>query len=217
MTRIGILGGTLDPIHCGHLDAAISARDALGLDRVLVVPSHVPPHRHQPLASPYQRFAMAALAVNGLERLFADDAELRAPGPSYTADTLERILARGYTPSKVFFITGVDAFAEIATWRRYPEVLELAQFVVISRPGYALETMRDRLPALAPRMHQVLDGAEPPAVPSILLLRARTTDVSSTRLRELLAQGDPITGLVPPSVERHILQHGLYRINDGKN
>jgi nicotinate-nucleotide adenylyltransferase len=217
VTRTGILGGTLDPIHCGHLDAAIAARDALRLDRVLVIPSHVPPHRHQPLASPYHRFAMAALAVNGLDRVFADDAELCAPGPSYTADTLERIQRRGYTASQIFFITGVDAFAEIATWRRYPEVLELAQFVVISRPGYALETMRDRLPALAPRMHQVRDGAEPPATPSILLLPARTADVSSTRLRERLAQGDSIAGLVPPLVERHILQHGLYRINDGKN
>ena len=217
MTRIGILGGTLDPIHCGHLDAAIAARDALRLDRVLVIPSHVPPHRHQPLASPYHRFAMAALAVNGLDRVFADDAELCAPGPSYTADTLERIHGRGYAPSQIFFITGVDAFAEIATWRRYPEVLELTQFVVISRPGYGLETMRDRLPELAPRMHQARDGAEPPAAPAILLLHARTTDVSSTRLRELLAQGDPITGLVPPPVERHILQHGLYRINDGKH
>ena len=218
MTRIGILGGTLDPIHCGHLDAAVAARDALRLDRVLVLPSHVPPHRHQPLASPCHRFAMAALAVSGVDRMQASDEELRAPaGPSYTADTLERVGGSKYTASQIFFIVGVDAFAEIETWRRYPDVLDLANFVVISRPGHALQTMAERLAALAPRMHQVGSAEALPATPSILLLNARTTDVSSTRIRELLAQGDPITGLVPPLVERHILQHGLYRINDGKN
>ncbi len=218
MTRIGILGGTLDPIHCGHLDAAVAARDALRLERVLVLPSHVPPHRQQPLASPYHRFAMAALAVNGVECLLASDEELCAPpGPSYTADTLGRVAGKGYEPSQIFFITGVDAFAEIETWRRYPNVLDLAHFVVISRPGHALETMAERLPHLASRMHQVASVDALPARPSILLLNARTTDVSSTRIRELLAQGDPVTGLVPPLVERHVLQHGLYRINDGKN
>jgi nicotinate-nucleotide adenylyltransferase len=218
VTRIGILGGTLDPIHCGHLDAAVAARDVLGLECVLVLPSRVPPHRHQPLASPYHRFAMAALAVNGVDRLRASDEEVCAPpGPSYTADTLVRVAALGYTASQIFFITGVDAFAEIETWHRYPDVLDLANFVVISRPGYALQTMAERLPALAPRMHQVGSTDALPARASILLLNARTTDISSTRIRELLAEGDPIAGLVPPLVERHILQHGLYRINDGKN
>lgn len=215
--RIGILGGTLDPVHCGHLDAALAARNALRLDRVLLVPSHVPPHRPQPIASPYHRFAMAALAVNGFDGLFASDEELCAPGPSYTADTLGRVQRGGWTASQIFFITGVDAFAEIATWRRYPEVLDLAQFVVISRPGYALETMRERLPELAPRMHQVTDLGPLPDTASVLLLAARTADVSSTRVRERLAQGEPIAGLVPPLVERHIRKHGLYRLNDGKN
>ena len=218
MTRTGILGGTLDPIHCGHLDAAIAARDALGLDRVLVLPSHVPPHRSvQPIASPYHRFAMAALAVNGIDRLFASDEELCAPGPSYTIDTLQRLGRGGHAPSQIFFITGVDAFAEIETWRRYPEVLELAHFAVISRPGHALETLRERLSGLASRMHHVTAPNAVPATPSILLLPARTTDVSSTRLRERLAAGESIAGLVPPLVERHILQHGLYRMTDGKN
>jgi nicotinate-nucleotide adenylyltransferase len=216
--RIGILGGTLDPIHCGHLDAAIAARDTLALDRVLVLPSHVPPHRTlRPIASPYHRFAMAALAVNGLDRLHVSDEELCAPGPSYTIDTLERLGRAGYAASQIFFITGVDAFAEIETWRRYPDVLELAHFAVISRPGYALETLRERLPALASRMHRVTVPDGVPVTPSILLLPVRTTDVSSTRLRERLAGGESIAGLVPPLVERHILQHGLYRMNDDKN
>ena len=151
--RIGILGGTLDPIHCGHLAAAVATRDAFDLATVFVLPSHVPPHRSvQPVASPFHRFAMASLAVSGVDRLQASDEELRSAGPSYTADTLERLHARGLAASQIFFITGADAFAEIATWMRYPGVLDLANFVVVSRPGHDLSAMKARLPELAERM-----------------------------------------------------------------
>lgn len=120
VARLGILGGTLDPIHLGHLETALAARAALSLDRVIVMPSRIPPHRqHQPIASRYHRFAMAALAVNGLDGLVASDMELCAPGPSYTADTLSRFqAASGLRASQIFFITGADAFAEIETWHR---------------------------------------------------------------------------------------------------
>src|SRR6187402_3249887 len=150
--RFGILGGTLDPIHCGHLAAAVAARDALDLSQVLVLPSGVPPHRQQPLASAFQRFAMAALAVTGVDRFLASDDELKSEGPSYTADTLGRQHARGIYPQQIFFVTGADAFADIETWRRYPAVLDLANFVVVARPGYAVSALRSKLPALAPRM-----------------------------------------------------------------
>jgi nicotinate-nucleotide adenylyltransferase len=210
--RLGLLGGTLDPIHLGHLESARAARAALGLDRVIIVPSRVPPHRHQqPQASPYHRFAMAALAVNGAEGLSVSDMELSAPGPSYTADTLTRLRANGAAPSQLFFITGADAFAEIATWHRYPEVLDLAHFVVIARPGHDLEAVRERLPRLAGRM---IDAARMPSTPGgcgIYLVAARTPDVSSTEVRQRIARGEPPTGLVPAAVEAHIMQHGLYR------
>jgi len=151
---IGILGGTFDPIHCGHLAAAAAGRDAFNLSRVLVLPSRIPPHRPvQPAASPFHRFAMACLAVSGLPGFEASDDELRAEGPSYTADTLERQLAAGLRPSEIYFITGADAFADIATWKRYPAVLDLANFVVVARPGHAIESLPGRLPALADRMH----------------------------------------------------------------
>jgi nicotinate-nucleotide adenylyltransferase len=223
--RIGLLGGTLDPIHLGHIETAAAARRALDLDRVYVLPSHVPPHRsQQPVASGYHRFAMTALAVNGLDGLAASDVELRTPGPSYTADTLSRFRERsGLSPLQIFFITGADAFAEIETWYRYPEVLDLAQFVVVSRPGFLVEPLRDRLPGLAARMtsERVEAGNQPPAArrgftegdaafPCIFLVDAPTPDVSSTGIRRRLASGEPITGLVPAAVERHIVQHGLY-------
>jgi nicotinate (nicotinamide) nucleotide adenylyltransferase len=152
--RIGLLGGTLDPIHLGHVETAKAARAALGLERVIILPSRVPPHRAlQPIASRYHRFAMSALAVNGVEGLAVSDLELCAPGPSYTADTLTRFHeSSGLAASQVFFITGADAFAEIATWHRYPEVLGLANFVVVSRPGFPAEAMRERLRELGGTM-----------------------------------------------------------------
>ena len=223
--RIGLLGGTLDPIHLGHVETADAARRALDLDRVYVLPSRVPPHRsQQPVASGYHRFAMTALAVNGLDGLAASDVELRTPGPSYTADTLSRFRERsGLSAAQIFFITGADAFAEIETWYRYPEVLDLANFVVVSRPGFLTEPLRDRLPGLAARMisgRRVETSNQPPAasgdfiegqaLSGIFLVDAATPDVSSTAIRKRLAAGQPITGLVPAAVERHIVQHGLY-------
>ncbi|HEX5473666.1 MAG TPA: nicotinate-nucleotide adenylyltransferase [Vicinamibacterales bacterium] len=209
--RIGILGGTLDPIHDGHVQAALAARRGLALDVVRVLPSHVPPHRpEQPLASAYHRFAMAALAVNGVDGLLASDDELRAPGPSFTADTLERLRAHGVQTSQIFFITGADAFAEIATWRRYPDVLDLAHFVVVARPGHPVDALATLVPALATRMRPARPGAGASSSASIFLLDAPTPDVSSTEIRERLRAGRSITGLVPPAVERHIFQHGLY-------
>ena len=218
--RIGLLGGTLDPIHVGHVDAAASAREALDLTRVYVLPSHVPPHRAQgPAASGYHRFAMTALAINGVAGLAASDVELRTPGPSYTADTLSRFHQRsGLDAVEIFFITGADAFAEIETWYRYPEVLDLAQFIVVSRPGFPSERVRDRLPALAGRMVTVDAGALHLARrtdPAIFLVDAATADVSSTEIRNRLSNGESISRLVPAAVERHIVQHGLYAQRGG--
>jgi nicotinate-nucleotide adenylyltransferase len=211
LTRIGVLGGTLDPIHCGHLAAATAARDAFDLPRVLVVPSHVPPHRPvQPVASPFHRFAMAALAVSGVPRVEACDDELRAAGPSYTADTLERLHARGFTPADIFFVTGADAFADIATWRRYPEVLDLAHFVVVSRPGYDIGALAERLPDLRDRMRPAGAPARTDTGTLIFLLQAPTPEVSSTIVRVRLRRGEGLAGLVPPLVETHIRQHRLY-------
>jgi nicotinate-nucleotide adenylyltransferase len=225
--RIGILGGTLDPIHCGHIAAAVAARDAFDLSEVLVLPSRIPPHRAvQPIASPFHRFAMASLGISGVHRFFASDDELRLEGTSYTADTLDRQHARGLATSQIFFITGADAFADIATWKRYPEVLDLANFVVVSRPGHQIDALRSRLPPLADRMRALRHGSgqaasdktpggalrqgSGQAEPLIFLLEAPTPDVSSTVVRGRLQRGEPVTGLVPPLVETHILQHRLY-------
>ncbi|HEU4935530.1 MAG TPA: nicotinate-nucleotide adenylyltransferase [Vicinamibacterales bacterium] len=217
--RIGLLGGTFDPIHIGHLETASAARRAVQLACVHVLPSNVPPHRaQQPVASSHHRFAMTALAVNGIDGLRTSDIELSTPGPSFTADTLTRFLhATGLAASQIFFITGADAFAEIETWHRYPDVLDLANFIVVSRPGFAVDALRDRLPALAGRMIEVnvskpiADSQEPAATSrSIFLANATTPDVSSSDIRQRLMAHQSIAGLVPATVERHIAQHGLY-------
>jgi nicotinate-nucleotide adenylyltransferase len=216
--RVGLLGGTLDPIHCGHIETARAARTALGLDSVHVLPANVPPHRtEQPTASSCHRFAMTALAVNGIEGLLANDLELTTPGRSFTSDTLVRFSqSADLEPLQIFFITGADAFAEIATWHRYPEVLDLANFIVISRPGFPAEASRQRVPAVAARMTSVsgdspaASSQQPAARTGIFLVDARTPDVSSTDIRTRLAEGKSIHGLVPDTVERHIAQHRLY-------
>lgn len=212
--RLGILGGTFDPIHRGHLDLARAAHDALALDEVWLVPSLVPPHRAvQPMASPFHRFAMVALAAadSNTPWLVACDMELAQGGPSYTARTLERVGAAGYAPSQIFFLTGADAFAEIATWRDYPVLLDRAQFVVVSRPGFPVSAVRGAVPELAARMVEVRGAAPVPGQPSILLVDALTADVSSTEVRRRLASGTPLEGRVPAAVERHAIRHGLYR------
>lgn len=213
--RIGLLGGTFDPVHLGHLSAAAAAREALGLDHVLLLPSHVPPHRPQPLASMAHRFGMVALAVDGGEGLLASDIELASTGPSYTSATLRRLHALGHRPSQLFFITGADAFAEIATWRDYPALLEDAQFVVVSRAGRDATSVRHGVPSLAGRMIDVGDRTAVEALATgethVFLVNHPTPDVSATTIRARCAAGQPLDGFVPAAVARHIHRHGLYR------
>src|SRR6478735_2524479 len=213
--RIGLLGGTFDPIHLGHLALATAARTALALDEVRVVPSSVPPHRPQPGASVYHRFAMAALAATGDPQLILDDIEAQDPDRSYTAVTLRRLHASGLAASQIFFIAGADAFAEIATWRDYPHVLEAAHFVVISRGGRTASSMRTTLPDLASRMILVPAtggaAAADRAQPSVFLIDTPIPTVSSTAIRARAAEGLSLEGLVPPLVADYIAKHDLYR------
>lgn len=210
--RLGILGGTFDPIHVGHLDAADAASAALGLDEIVFVPAHDQPLRVvDPRASVYQRFAMAVLAVDKRPECHVSDIELLRQGHSYTEDTLRALHDSGWRASQLFFILGSDAFAGIAAWHGYPGVLDLAHFVVIARPGMTIDDATARTPEVRTRMSAVprqqvaTDGAT-----RIFLVHAHTRDVSSTAIRERLASGQPIDELVPPAVARHIHKHHLY-------
>jgi nicotinate-nucleotide adenylyltransferase len=207
--RIGILGGTFDPIHCGHLDAARAARSALDLKTIALIPVNIPPHRPQPVASSHHRFAMTALAIAGRSGWRVSDIELGTGSPSFTTGTLRRIHEQGFLPTELFFIVGADAFAEIESWMDYPAILDQAHFAVISRPGFPVSRLPGRLPSLERRMAGGTDVAVRPK-PSIFLIDASTADVSSTAIRLALAGGVSIAGLVPAAVQRHIEQHALY-------
>jgi nicotinate-nucleotide adenylyltransferase len=208
--RIGVLGGTFDPIHIGHLDLGRAAQDALGLAEVLVVPSNIPPHRPQPLASSYHRFAMVALAIAGRDGWRTSDAELREDRRSYTSLTLQAMHREGIAPRDLVFIIGADAFGEIESWRDYPALFDLATFAVVSRPGHPAAAVRARLPALARRMRDEGSDALAGPDPVIVLIDRPTADVSASAIRHRLLEGAPIEGLVPDTVRQYIARQGLY-------
>ena len=218
--RVGVLGGTFDPIHLGHLAAARAARHAIGLDEVLFVPSSDPPHRpDKPRASGYHRLQMTALAVAGEPGCSVSEIELQRPGASYTFDTLTALKEADHGRSQFFFIVGADAFADIATWSRYPAVIDLAAFAVIARPGTSLESLQRQRPDLAARMRVVptgstlagFSGSASIATSSIALIPAETPQVSSTEIRRRAAAGESLNRLVPDEVEQYIIAHRLYR------
>jgi nicotinate-nucleotide adenylyltransferase len=209
--RLGLLGGTFDPIHVGHLDAAAAARRVLQLDEVELIPAHDPPHKTgDPHSSGFHRFALAALAINGYGYLRVSDIELRRTGPSYTAMTLRDLHEAGWLPSQLFFIAGSDAFAEIATWYDFPAVLNACNFAVISRPGTTLEYALAHTPQLRARIRRADESLGADSATAVYLVEAATRAVSSTEIRRRLAAHQPIAGLMPDAVIRHINVHHLY-------
>lgn len=210
---LGVLGGTFDPIHNGHLAAADAAQKFLDLDSIMLVPSRIPPHRQDPVgATSEQRFSMATLAAAGWPGWAVSRIEIDREGFSYTFDTLVE-LRKARPGTQIFFILGADAFAEMDTWSRFPDVLDLANFVVVSRPGITLDSLRERVPSAFEH--------HPPCSPSalrdlgseetrVILVEAITPDVSSTDIRRRVRAGLPLSGLVPDTVAEYIRAHRLY-------
>lgn len=206
MRRVGILGGTFDPVHFGHLRPAVEVRAALDLDELRLLPCRVSPLRDEPAASPEDRLRMVQLAIDGEPDLVADSRELDRPPPSYTADTLAEVHAED-PDARLHFILGADAFAGFDRWHRWPEILELAHLVVTRRPGSALETpaqLRDRVtgdPA-------DLDAA---AAGRVLVQPVTQLDFSATGIRRLAAAGGELRYAVPDAVRHYIEQEKLYQ------
>jgi nicotinate-nucleotide adenylyltransferase len=205
--RWGVLGGTFDPIHLGHLDVAEAARAVLGLTRVWVAPARQPPHRSVPGASAAHRFAMVALGLQDRPWLDLTDVEMDAPGPSYTSALFDRLAASRDLSTGVF-ITGADAFADIGTWHDYPAILDRMAFAVVSRPGAPASGLPRLLPALAHRMAAAPSTS--PVVPSIFLVDVPTSPVSSTEVRARVAAGRSIRDMVPGPVADYIERQRLY-------
>lgn len=212
--RLGVLGGTFDPVHVGHLEAAQTGRLALNLDEVLLVPSHRPPHRQgHTSASPFHRFAMTAMAANHTGWARASDLELQRSGPSYTADTLAELHRQGWAPRQIFFMIGADAFADIGAWHAYPEILDACHFAVIARPGTTLDVVLTRNPALRDRVIPVTEAGQAFST-GVFLIEATTPDVSSSSIRAKLAAQESVAGLLPDTVAHHIERHHLYQTDD---
>ena len=194
--RIGLLGGTFDPFHFGHLAAADAAIDCASLDRVVFIPAAQPPHRPPAIAAPPQRLEMCRLGIEGEPRFEVSELEVKRAGPSYTVDTLGEI-RRSQPEDELFLILGWDAARLFSTWHRPGEVRELATIVVVARPGSAAPREED--------LKEVgLDKAK------VVLCMRTTPDVSASEIRKAMAAGEPITGKVPAAVERYIASHGLY-------
>lgn len=217
--RVGLLGGTFDPIHEGHLAVARLATRTLDLTELRLIPSGTPPHRpDSPRASGYHRMEMIRRAL--AEGTTADtvavevsDLELRRNGPSFSWDTLHDVQSEGLAPLHIIFIIGADAFAEIGTWHKYPEVLDAAHFAVVARPGTTLASLRERLPALAGRMI-LPDQLDRVSTPRIVLVEGDTPAISATDIRRRASHGEALTGLVPAPVAAYIEQLGLYRATE---
>jgi len=212
--KLGILGGTFDPIHLGHLRTAEEIGQELNLEKIYLIPSASPPHKtNEPLAPFEHRLAMARLAVANSPLLEAMDLEGRRPGLSYSIETLKEFHEIFRPDPELFFILGTDAFLEIRTWKEYQNLFDHAHFVIIQRAGYKAEN-------LEPFLFDVCAGVKKtgrpdvfiaPSGKSIMIMASTLMDISSTRIRETVTEGKSIHFLVPESVRDYIMQKGLYQ------
>ena len=196
--RLGVLGGTFDPIHHGHLVAAQEAFYQLELDQVLFVPAGMPPHKPvQPLATARHRLQMVELAIAGRPGFDLSRVDVERPGPHYSADMLQLLKDEWGSDTTLFFIEGADSLVDILDWHEPQRIVELAEFAVVNRPGVELDVDRleQHLPGLRARLHRV----------DMPLL-----EISSTDLRRRVREGRPLTYLLPDTVLAYILEHELY-------
>ncbi len=207
--KVGILGGTFDPIHIGHLRGAIEVAEQFGLDELRLIPSARPPHRDTPEVSAQDRLAMVELAVAGLPPLRADDRELQRAQASYSIDTLESLRGELAAEDQLFLLLGWDAFCGLPSWHRWQQLLSHCHLLVLQRPdtgGALTPVLLELLAARQVRDAQALNGPSG----QILLLEQAPLAVSASHIRQLLGSGKSARFLVPDAVLAYIHAHGLY-------
>ena len=215
--KLGILGGTFNPIHYGHLAAAEEVRDRLKLDRVLFIPSYLPPHKlEEDLPSAAQRMEMVRLAISGNAHFEASDLEIKRGGTSYTIDTI-KALRHTYPGADLYFITGLDTFLEIQTWHEWETLLTLCCFVVLPRPGHLFtDMMKIDFMRSAEKELMALDRGDMKRALirsgafTIVLETVPLYDISSTGIRERVKEGRSIKYHLPEAVEIYIMNKRLY-------
>ena len=211
--RLGILGGTFDPIHLGHLRLAEEVGEAFDLEKVCIIPAASPPHKGgKEVTSFDHRFEMARLAVEGSTLLIALDLEGRRKGLSYSIETLKEFHRLYPSDLELFFILGTDAFLEIETWKDYRSLFDHAHFVVIQRPGTPTGKTEAHLFSLGISFRKDAEGRfVGPSGNEVFFIETTLLDISSTEIREKVAAGKSIRYLVPESIRCYIMNNGLYR------
>ena len=218
--KLGLLGGSFNPVHNGHLAIARQTREALGLDQILFIPTSHPPHKpNNSLAPAQDRYEMVHLAIASEPSLAISDVEIRRPGKSYSIDTI-RLLQEEYgTQAQLYFLIGLDAFLDFPSWREPRTLLKLCQFVVLSRPGQSFRSLSTvaLLPTIPYPSLADLDAGRisqldaPFGTQGLICLKLPPSPISASDIRSRIRQGLPVANLLPPLVESYILQHHLYQ------
>jgi nicotinate-nucleotide adenylyltransferase len=191
LKRIGILGGTFNPVHAGHLILAQDALKQFDLDRVLFIPCARPPHkRPDRLASAKHRMAMLKAALKGDPRFVVSDIEIKRGGISYSIDTVRR-LKQLHPCTEIYFVIGGDSINELKSWKRILELQRLCRFIAMDRPGFQV-----------------------PGSSKVEMFKGHRVDISSSEIRRCVAEGRSILRLVPPAIEQYITRHRLYHVKE---
>jgi nicotinate-nucleotide adenylyltransferase len=218
--KLGLLGGSFNPVHSGHLAIARQTREALGLDQILFIPTSHPPHKPNDSLAPAQdRYEMVRLAITSDPSFAISDVEIHRPGKSYSIDTLRLLQQEHGTQTQLFFLIGLDAFLDFPSWREPLALLKLCQFVVLSRPGLSFRSLSTvaLLPPIPYPSLADLDAGRisrievPIGKQGLICLKLPPFPISASEVRSRIRQGLPVANLLPPLVESYILQHHLYQ------
>lgn len=209
--RVGIFGGTFDPVHNGHLRTALEVAEQLALDELRLVPANSPPHRPAPLATAAERLRMLRLAADASPGFVVDDRELVRGGPSYSIDTLRALRDECGPRARLCLIVGLDAFAAIHTWKEWRKLAEFAHLVVVQRPGAALAPDAQAAAWVEERLSREAERAlAGEAQGSIVRLELTQLAISATQIRQLLAAGRSPRYLLPDAVLDYIRENRIY-------
>jgi len=205
ISRIGVMGGTFNPIHYGHLVTAEEALSQFKLDKVMFMPAGVPPHKSdREILLPEERYLLTVIATASNPDFVVSRLEIERKGPSYTIDTLAQLQQIFGPDTTVFFITGADAVWEILTWKNAEELVELTEFIAATRPGYSLEKFK--------KLHVLPEGeGREPGRPRVSIMEIPALAISSTDIRRRVREDQPIRYLVPEGVASYIKKSAFWK------
>lgn len=221
LKKIGLFGGTFNPIHLGHLTVAREVKKGFGLDKIWIIPAAIPPHKEMnKVAEALERLEMIRLAIEDDPNFSVSDVELKRSGPSYTIDTVDHFKAILSKETTLYFIIGMDSFLEIELWKSFRELFEVIPFIVMSRPGTPADEPEKREPIIHDLLVKKISSGysfDPdgnvflhPRKQPVFLFRVTPVDISATMVRNNRSQGLSISSLVPEKVKEYIESKGLY-------